>query len=370
MENLEMNNIFDLFKNKKVLITGHTGFKGSWLSEFLNNIGSDVYGIGLEPEKLSLYNLIDLKTKVKSYIQDIRDLEKIKNIVKEINPDIIFHLAAQPIVLESYNDPVYTYETNILGTLNILESIKVLDNLQCAVMITTDKVYENKEWAWGYRENDILGGDDPYSSSKACAELIIKSYKKSFFNDKNIGIARAGNVIGGGDFSKYRIIPDIVRAIEKNEPVELRNPNSVRPWQHVLDVLYGYLLFAYNLINNKHNIHYSYNLAPIYNGDEYTVEYITKTFIKIIGKGMYNIKSQNFHNKENNLLLLDSSLVRKELKWKELFSIDNAIKETANWYREYLNNTSLSDITSLQIEKYKQSRAEQSRAEQSRAEQS
>ncbi len=365
-----MNNIFDLFKNKKVLITGHTGFKGSWLSEFLNNIGSDVYGIGLEPEKLSLYNLIDLKTKVKSYIQDIRDLEKIKNIVKEINPDIIFHLAAQPIVLESYNDPVYTYETNILGTLNILESIKVLDNLQCAVMITTDKVYENKEWAWGYRENDILGGDDPYSSSKACAELIIKSYKKSFFNDKNIGIARAGNVIGGGDFSKYRIIPDIVRAIEKNEPVELRNPNSVRPWQHVLDVLYGYLLFAYNLINNKHNIHYSYNLAPIYNGDEYTVEYITKTFIKIIGKGMYNIKSQNFHNKENNLLLLDSSLVRKELKWKELFSIDNAIKETANWYREYLNNTSLSDITSLQIEKYKQSRAEQSRAEQSRAEQS
>ena len=364
MENLEMNNIFNTFKNKKILVTGHTGFKGSWLSEFLYSIGADVYGIALEADKLSLYNLINLKSKVKSYIEDIRNLENIKRIVKEINPDIIFHLAAQPIVLESYNDPVYTYETNVLGTVNILESMKNLNNLECAVMITTDKVYENKEWAWGYRENDILGGDDPYSSSKACAELIIKSYKKSFLNDKNIGVTRAGNVIGGGDFSKHRIIPDIVRAIEKDEPVELRNPNSIRPWQHVLDVLYGYLLFAYNLINNYKNISYSYNLAPIYNGDEYTVEYVTKTFIKIIGKGMYNINSQK-NNKENNILLLDSSLIRKELNWKELFSIDEAIRETANWYKEYLNNTSLSNITSLQIEKYKQSRAEQSRAEQS-----
>ena len=354
MENLEMNNIFNTFKNKRVLVTGHTGFKGSWLSEFLYSIGSDVYGIALDADKLSLYNLINLKSKVKSHIEDIRNLENIKRIVKEINPDIIFHLAAQPIVLESYNDPVYTYETNVLGTANILESMKNLHNLECAVMITTDKVYENKEWAWGYRENDILGGDDPYSSSKACAELIIKSYKKSFFNDKNIGVARAGNVIGGGDFSKYRIIPDIIRAIEKGEPVELRNPNSIRPWQHVLDVIYGYLLFAYNLINNYKNISYSYNLAPIYNGDEYTVEYITKTFIKIIGKGMYNINCQ-----KNNILLLDSSLIRKELNWKELFSIDEAIRETANWYKEYLNNTSLSNITSLQIEKYKQSRAEQ-----------
>ena len=351
--------VINYFKKKKILITGHTGFKGSWFSEFFNSIGANVYGIALDADELSMYNLIDLKAKVTSYIQDIRDLENIKRIIKKINPDIIFHLAAQPIVLESYTDPVYTYETNILGTINVLESMKDLNNLECAVMITTDKVYENKEWAWGYRENDILGGDDPYSSSKACAELIIKSYKKSFFNDKNIGVARAGNVIGGGDFSKYRIIPDIIRAIEKGEPVELRNPNSIRPWQHVLDVIYGYLLFAYNLINNYKNISYSYNLAPIYNGDEYTVEYVTKTFIKIIGKGMYNINCQK-NNKENNILLLDSSLIRKELNWKELFSIDEAIRETANWYKEYLNNTSLSNITSLQIEKYKQSRAEQS----------
>ena len=357
MESMVINNIFNSFKNKKILITGHTGFKGAWFSKFLLSLGAKVYGISLEAEKLSLYNLINLDDEVKSYIQDIRDLDKIKNIVKEINPDILFHLAAQPIVLESYNNPVYTYETNILGTINILESIKELNNLECAVMITTDKVYDNKEWVWGYRENDALGGDDPYSSSKACAELIIKSYKKSFFKDKNIGVARAGNVIGGGDFSQYRIIPDIVRAIEKNIPVELRNPNSIRPWQHVLDVLYGYLLFSYNLINNKKDISDSYNLAPIYTGNEYTVENITKIFIQIIGEGMYNIKPQD-NNKENNLLLLDSSLIRKELNWKEIFNTRDAIKQTAIWYKEYLNNGNLYKITDLQIKEYEQSRAE------------
>lgn len=359
MESMVINNIFNSFKNKKILITGHTGFKGAWFSKFLLSLGAKVYGISLEAEKLSLYNLINLDDEVKSYIQDIRYLDKIKTIVKEINPDILFHLAAQPIVLESYNNPVYTYETNILGTINILESIKELNNLECAVMITTDKVYDNKEWVWGYRENDALGGHDPYSASKACAELIIKSYKKSFLKDKNIGVARAGNVIGGGDFSQYRIIPDIVRAIEKNIPVELRNPNSIRPWQHVLDVLYGYLLFSYNLINNKKDISDSYNLAPIYTGNEYTVENITKIFIQIIGEGMYNIKPQD-NNKENNLLLLDSSLIRKELNWKEIFNTRDAIKQTAIWYKEYLNNGNLYKITDLQIKEYEQSRAEQS----------
>ncbi|MDA0081920.1 GDP-mannose 4,6-dehydratase, partial [Brachyspira hyodysenteriae] len=222
-----------------------------------------------------------------------------------------------------------------------------------------------KEWVYGYRENDILGGDDPYSSSKACAELIVKSYKKSFLKNKNIGVARAGNVIGGGDFSKYRIIPDIIRAIKKEMPVELRNPNSIRPWQHVLDVVYGYLLFAYNLINNKDNISDSYNLAPVYTGNEYTVEKVTKIFIETIGKGMFNIIDQkNIDNKENNLLLLDSSLIRKELNWKEIFNTYEAIKETAIWYKEYLNNKDLHKITNLQIENYKQNRTEQNRTEQ------
>ena len=351
MENLEIKNIFSFFKNKKILITGHTGFKGAWFSKLLLSLGAKVYGISLEAEKLSLYNLINLDDKVKSYIQDIRDLQKIKNIVKEINPDIIFHLAAQPLVIDSYNRPVYTFETNVIGTINLMESMRELNNLECAVMITTDKVYDNKEWVWGYRENDALGGHDPYSASKACAELIIKSYKKSFLKDKNIGVARAGNVIGGGDFSQYRIIPDIVRAIEKNIPVELRNPNSVRPWQHVLDVLYGYLLVCYNLVNKK-EISESYNFAPIDEGNKYTVEYITKIFINNIGRGSYNIDIQDTNKKEMNMLRLDSSLARKELGWSERFHTEEAIKQTSLWYSEYLMKANINNITEKQISEY------------------
>ena len=351
---MKMKNIIEVFKNKKVLITGHTGFKGGWLCKLLLEFGSKVSGISLEADKISLYNLLKLDNEVDSHICDIRKLENIDKIIKEINPDIIFHLAAQPLVIESYNNPLYTFETNIMGTINILEAIRKLNNLECAIMITTDKVYDNKEWVWGYRENDSLGGNDPYSSSKACVELIIKSYKKSFFENLNIATARAGNVIGGGDFAKDRIIPDIVRAIENNEAVELRNPNSVRPWQHVLDVLYGYLLTAYNLIKNNKNISAnkngelpSYNFAPIDN--KRTVEYITKVFIESIGRGSYKIKTQDTNKKEMNILRLDSSLARKELLWEEKFDTDEAIKQTALWYREYLDNK---DITNKQIKDY------------------
>lgn len=351
---MKMKNIIEVFKNKKVLITGHTGFKGGWLCKLLLEFGSKVSGISLEAQKISLYNLLKLDKEVDSHICDIRKLENIDRIIKEINPDIIFHLAAQPLVIESYNNPLYTFETNIMGTINILEAIRKLNNLECAIMITTDKVYDNKEWAWGYRENDSLGGNDPYSSSKACVELAVKSYKKSFFENLNIATARAGNVIGGGDFAKDRIIPDIVRAIENNEAVELRNPNSVRPWQHVLDVLYGYLLTAYNLIKNNKNISAnkngelpSYNFAPIDN--KRTVEYITKVFIESIGKGSYKIKTQDTNKKEMNILRLDSSLARKELLWEEKFDTDEAIKQTALWYREYLDNK---DITNKQIKDY------------------
>ena len=345
-----MKKIAEVFKNKKVLITGHTGFKGSWFCKLLLKLGSKVRGISLQAQKLSLYNLLKLDNEVESYICDIRNLENIKDIVRKINPDIIFHLAAQPLVIESYNNPVYTFETNIMGTVNILESVRELNNLECAIMITTDKVYDNKEWVWGYRENDALGGNDPYSSSKACAELIIKSYKKSFFENLNIATARAGNVIGGGDFAVDRIIPDIARAIERDEAVELRNPNSVRPWQHVLDVLNGYLLIAYNLIKSNKNISTelpSYNFAPVDN--KQTVEYITKVFIENIGRGSYKIKTKDTDKKEMNILRLDSSLARKELLWEEKFNTEEAIKQTALWYREYLEGR---DITDKQIKEY------------------
>ena len=351
MENLAINNIIKYFKNKKVLITGHTGFKGSWFSKFLLEIGSKVYGISLEADKLSLYNLLELDKYLTSYIQDIRNLDSIKSIIKEIDPDIIFHLAAQPLVIDSYNRPIYTLETNIMGTANIMEAMRELNNLECAVMITTDKVYYNREWAWGYRETDALGGHDPYSASKACCELVIKSYKKSFLNNIKIASARAGNVIGGGDFAENRIIPDIVRAIEKNEAVTLRNPNSVRPWQHVLDVLYGYLMLAYKLSINE-NVSESYNFAPIDEGNKYTVEYITKIFINNIGRGSYNIDIQDTNKKEMNMLRLDSSLARKELGWSERFHTEEAIKQTSLWYSEYLMKANINNITEKQISEY------------------
>lgn len=343
--------VIDFFKNKKVIITGHTGFKGTWFAKLLLELGAKVYGISLEPNNFSLFNLINLKNCLVSYIQDIRYLENTKKIIKEINPDIIFHLAAQPLVIESYNNPVYTFETNLIGSINIMEAIRELNNLECAVMITTDKVYDNKEWVWGYRENDALGGHDPYSASKACAEIAIKSYKKSFFNNINIISARAGNVIGGGDFADNRIIPDIVRAIEKNIPVELRNPYSIRPWQYILDVLYGYLLIVYNAVNKK-NISESYNFAPIDEGNKFTVEYITKSFIKKIESGSYNINIQDTSKKEMNMLRLDSSLARKELNWKEKFSTEEAINQTALWYKEYLNKSDVNSITDKQIKEY------------------
>lgn len=348
-----MKNIIEVFKNKKVLVTGHTGFKGSWLCKLLLKLGSKVSGISLQADTISLYNLIKLDNEVDSYIADIRKLQNIENIIKQINPDYLFHLAAQPLVIESYNNPLYTFETNIIGTVNILEVIRKLNNLELAIMITTDKVYDNKEWVWGYRENDSLGGNDPYSSSKACQELIIKSYKKSFLTNLNIATARAGNVIGGGDFAKDRIIPDIVRAIQNNKSVELRNPKSVRPWQHVLDVLYGYLLLGVNLIKNNKNISESlpsYNFAPIDN--KQTVEYITKIFIENIKKGSYKIKTQDTNKtniKEMNILRLDSSLARKELLWEEKFNTEEAIKQTALWYKEYLDDK---DITDKQINEY------------------
>lgn len=347
-----MESMVSIFNNKKVLVTGHTGFKGSWLSKVLINLGAKVFGISLEANALSLYNLINLDNSLTSYIEDIRNFDKLQKLINEIKPDIVFHLAAQPLVIDSYDNPLYTYETNVLGTANILEALRDINNLECAIMITTDKVYENREWIWGYRETDSLGGYDPYSASKACSELVISSYRKSFFKNTKIVSTRAGNVIGGGDFASNRIIPDIVRAIKNNKEVELRNPNSVRPWQHVLDISYGYLLLAYSVLKNKENIANSYNFAPIDSSDKFTVEYITKYFIDKIGKGSYKINPINTNKKEMNMLRLDSSLVRADIGFREKYSTEEAIEKTAIWYKEYLNNADICSITDKQINEY------------------
>lgn len=237
----------DFYRGKTVLVTGHTGFKGAWLSTILYYLGAKVVGISLEPNTTpSLYEVGNIDTLVTSYICDIRNLIEMKKIFKMEQPEIVFHLAAQPIVLDSYTDPVYTYETNVMGTVNVLECIRNTPSVKSVVNITTDKVYQNREWEWGYREIDRLNGYDPYSNSKSCSELVTDSYIKSFLNELNVIVstARAGNVIGGGDFANFRIIPDCVRAMEEGKEIEVRNPNSTRPYQHVLEPLFAYLMIA------------------------------------------------------------------------------------------------------------------------------
>ena len=346
---------FEFYKNKKVFITGHTGFKGSWLCLLLKELGSNVTGYALAPksDNESLFNLAGINKKVDSHIADIRDYKKLKEILQSSKPDIIFHLAAQPLVRDSYEDPIYNYETNVMGTVNLLEAARDLKSLKAFVNITTDKCYENKEWLWPYRETDALGGHDPYSASKACSEIITSSYRKSFFEELNIGLssARAGNVIGGGDFSKDRIIPDIIRSIKDNQKVILRNPNAVRPWQHVLDVLYGYLLLGQNLYNNPKEFSESFNFSPLEN-KEVVVEEVTKKFISSIGKGSYEIDSSKANLHEANMLKLDCSKAFRMLNWTPKFKTMEAISQTAIWYKNYLEKSDIETLCQNDLDNY------------------
>ena len=339
--------LLDKFKGAKVLVTGHTGFKGSWLSLLLKELGSEVVGYALAPEvnRDNLFKLAKIEDKIESHIADIRDFKSLKETLENAKPDIIFHLAAQPLVRDSYEDPIYNYETNVMGTVNLLEATKDLKSLKALVNITTDKCYENKEWLWSYREDDRLGGHDPYSASKACSEIVTNSYRKSFFIDKNIGLAsaRAGNVIGGGDFSKDRIIPDVVESIKNNQKVILRNPKAVRPWQHVLDVLHGYLLLGQKLYDNPKEFSESFNFSPVEN-KEVNVEEVVNNFISAIGNGSYEIDLDKANLHEATMLKLDSSKAFKRLNWTPKFKTTEAISKTALWYKDYLEK---SDIKTL-----------------------
>ena len=252
-----------LFQGKKVFITGHTGFKGSWLATILQHFGANVTGYALEPNPISHYNLINLANKIHSVFGNINHLEHLQDAIEKANPEIIFHLAAQPFVRKSYKNPIETWETNVLGTLKLFEATKNLKNLRAIVNITTDKCYENKEWCWAYRESDELGGHDPYSASKAGVEILSNSYRKSFFKERGIQMAtvRAGNVIGGGDFGEDRLLPAVVESLKTNSDLIIRNPNAIRPWQHVLEALHGYLLIAEKLFTEK-GFDIAYNFGP------------------------------------------------------------------------------------------------------------
>ena len=352
--------IKNFYRNKRVFITGHTGFKGSWLCEVLLNLGADVGGYALPPEKdtPNLFDILSLADRITSHFTgDVRDSESLKSAVKSFMPEIVIHMAAQPLVLESYRNPAYTYEVNVMGTVNILEAVRECKSVKSFVNVTTDKVYLNREWVYGYRENERLCGYDPYSNSKSCSELVTYSYRNSFFSDPDspaISTARSGNVIGGGDFSANRIIPDCMRSVLKGEDIFLRNPYSVRPYQHVLECLNGYLLLAMKQHEDKSAYEGSYNFGP----DEdscITTQKLADMFSKItMGGGGHSLKAVSQNNTsvkqhEADILKLDCSKSRAILGWRPEWDIERAVIEAVNWLRIYAAHGDLRSYMDDQI---------------------
>ena len=351
-------NFYNQYKNKKVLVTGHTGFKGSWLTTWLVLLGAKVTGLSLNiPTNPSHFKVIKLHKKINHKQADIRNLKLLKKFIKKNQPDYVFHLAAQAIVKKSYSNPIYTWETNTIGTLNILESLRELKKVCSVVIITSDKSYKNLEIKRGYKENDVLGGIDPYSASKASAELAIQSYVNSFFPLKKtkvfISVARAGNVIGGGDWSENRLIPDCVKSWSKNKKALIRNPNSTRPWQHVLEAVSGYLLLALKLKKNKKLHGEAFNFGPT-NTKNYKVIFLVKLIKKYWKETSWKLSNKRKNSfYESNLLKLNSNKAKTKLKWRCILSFSETISMVANWYKNYYFRTNkMFEVSSNQIKKY------------------
>lgn len=350
-----MNDFLSFYRGKKVFVTGHTGFKGSWLCLILERLGATVCGYSLVPStQPNLFDLLGLAQSIsKNNISDIRDLKVLKQCLEDFSPDVVFHLAAQPLVRSSYDDPVYTYETNVMGTVNILESIRTTPSVKSFVNVTTDKVYLNKEWSWGYREIDRLNGFDPYSNSKSCSELVTSSYVNSFFHNRNCSIstARAGNVIGGGDFSKDRIIPDCVRSVSIGLPISIRNPESIRPYQHVFEPLMAYLKLACIQFENK-KYQGAYNIGPE-ESDCVNTKDLVKKFCDQWGNGQtFIVNRETNAPHEANFLKLDISKIKSELSWKPTWNIDRAIEETCLWSKCWLEGGDVRAFSLKQIDNF------------------
>jgi CDP-glucose 4,6-dehydratase len=344
------------WKNKKVFLTGHTGFKGSWFSIFLNLLGAKVIGYSLKPDKkLNLFDLAKLDKEIYgSIIGDIRNYSKLKRSIAKFRPDFIVHMAAQPLVRDSYANPKYTYEVNTIGTINILNILNELNLTKSALIITTDKVYFNNNKKNYYKENDRLGGVDPYSNSKSCAELVVNSYNHSFLKEKNIFVAtaRAGNVIGGGDFSKDRILPDYFRSLSTNKKLVIRSPNSIRPWQHIIDPLYGYLLLLMKLHKRQKFIESSWNFGPGKSNNRSVndvINLINKEFNNSV-KLMKNVSSKNYY--ESKILMLNSEKSKKDLNWKARYNLKNSIKLIAFWHKDFLAKKNILKVSQKQIMNY------------------
>jgi CDP-glucose 4,6-dehydratase len=347
------------WNDKRVLVTGHTGFKGGWLSLWLQQRGADLCGIALEPPtKVSLFEDAGVERGMRSVIGDIRDVTVLKQIFAEHRPEIIFHLAAQPLVRSSYQDPLRTYSTNVMGTANVLEAARHTGGLRAVVVATTDKCYENREWEWPYREADRLGGRDPYSNSKACAELVVSAYRSSFFNPAEYGrhgvaiaSVRAGNVIGGGDWAEDRLVPDIIRSFMAHHPVRLRNPHAIRPWQHVLEPLRGYLAVAEVLCEDGTASGEPWNFGPEHS-DAQSVEWIVRELAEIWGEGARWELEETRQPHEAQNLKLDWSKAEVRLGWRPKLRLQDALAMTAEWYKARLLEQDMGMFTSAQIGNY------------------
>ncbi|HWQ89005.1 MAG TPA: CDP-glucose 4,6-dehydratase [Desulfitobacteriaceae bacterium] len=330
------------WKGKKVLVTGHTGFKGSWLTIWLKMLGAEVSGYALKPlTTQDNFVVAGLDRKINHRIGDVRNYEQLLQCFYEAPPEIVFHLAAQPLVRESYSNPKSTYDINVGGTVNVLECCRQVESVRVIVNVTTDKCYDNKEWVWGYRENDRLGGYDPYSSSKACSELVTEAYRKSFFNPgsfsthgKSLASARAGNVFGGGDWQADRIVPDSIRHLERGEPIIVRSPHAIRPWQHVLEPLSGYLLLAEKMAGNPSAHAEGWNFGPE-DSSFLSVGALVDNIVKIWGEGSWQGHSNPAALHEANLLKLDINKAKSLLGWSPQWNIEKAVAETVSWYKQY-----------------------------------
>jgi CDP-glucose 4,6-dehydratase len=344
------------YKNKKVFVTGHTGFKGSWLCLLLHKLGAQVYGYALDPPtETNLYHVAGVDSMVSSIIGDIRDYNLLLATLKMVQPDIVIHMAAQPLVRDSYKNPVETYQINVMGTVNLLEAVRNTPGIRAVVNVTTDKCYENREWIWGYREDEPMGGYDPYSNSKGCSELVTSAFRNSFFNPADyskhgvaLASARAGNVIGGGDWAADRLIPDFIRAILANETIKIRSPFAIRPWQHVLEPLSGYLTLAEHLYTEGPSYCGGWNFGPL-EEDAKNVEWIVKNICQKWGSGAsYEIdKSPQPH--EANYLKLDCSKAHSLLHWYPVWNIDTTLQSITEWYKAYLDHRNMQEFCNSQI---------------------